>query len=854
MKRRTLLKAAAGATLAGSAAQAQNDQAALYVSPKGSDERGTGRLDKPFATPARALAAARGTSVKRIFLRTGTYEIAETLTFTREHSGIRMEAWPGESVTLSGGTKLGIKQAGAGRWEAKTALSFEQLYVNGQRRYRPRFPKNSYYRVAKDLPLTEGRGYERLAFEPGQLKETWSQPREIEVLCFQVWTMARMKIKRIREGANIVEFTGQTIGREGFQAFSEGKRFILENVKEALSDPGEWFLDKPTQTLTYIPLFDEKIGKSEIFAPRLSQLVQIDGAKDVYFGGIIFAHAAWSCPEPGDSFWQAEAHQGAAIEIVGGRNVTLERCTVKNVGAWAVSFGAGCKDCQLLSCTLTDLGAGGVKIGEKERQKDDEKLTERITVTDCLIAHGGRISPAGIGIWLGHSPYNKILRNEITDFYYTGISPGWSWGYGESGAHHNEIAFNKISKIGQSVLSDMGGIYTLGVAPGTTLHHNIISEIESDEYGGWGIYFDEGTTGVIAENNLVYKTRSAPFHQHYGRENSVKNNIFAFGTQAQLMRTRAEEHKSFTLEKNIILWKEGPLLGSNWSGTPDVNYSLSGNLYWKTDGSAQLPEADKTGLVADPKFTDPLKGDFRLKPGSPAAKIGFVPWDFALTGRKGQKPYTGEVPRAYPLLPPPPPPRPLALDFEELAVGQPPTGRRLTVYTEPDVKDARIFVADDFALSGKKSLKFTDAPGQKGRYNPHLFFKPGELGRVLVGSFGLRLGPGAVFYHEWRDDASPYKTGPSLRIEKGELLVGGKTLMTLPSESWVRFAIRHALGSGVWELTVQLPGRTPPRKLAGLACGSRKSFDKLAWWGFVSDADAQTTFWLDDIALKEDIK
>lgn len=828
----------------------QDEKAALYVSPKGSDERGTGRLDRPFATVARALAAARSGGPKRIFVRGGVYELAEPLVLGVADSGVRLEAWPGEAPVFSGGTKLsGVKQIAPGRWEVKTPFNFEQLYVNGQRRYRPRLPKKGYFRVAKDLPRTEGRNFERLAFSPGDLKDSWANLTDIDVLGFQVWTMARMKIKRVRQSQGIVEFTGQTIGSESFQAFSEGKRYLLENVKEALTEPGEWYLDRPTQTLTYLPLFDEKLTKTELVAPRLTELMRINGATGVLVEGITFSHTAWTCPPGGDSFWQAEVHQGAALTVAGGHDVIFENCTVRNVGAWAIAFEGGSKDCALKGCTLTDLGAGGVKIGERDLQTEEARVTERITVESCLIAHGGRVSPAGIGVWIGHSPYNKIVRNEITDFYYTAISPGWSWGYGESGAHHNEIAYNRIGKIGQGVLSDMGGIYTLGVAPGTTLHHNVISEIESDEYGGWGIYFDEGTTGVVAENNLVYTARSAPFHQHYGRDNIVRNNIFAFGREAQLMRTRAEAHKSFTLEKNIILWREGSLLGSNWSGEPGVNFSLSGNLYWKLGGGATLPPGDGSGLVADPKFTDAEKGDFRLRGGSPAERIGYAPWDYSQAGRPGRKPYAGETPRAYPPADVAPAPGPITEDFELYSPGQTPQGRRLSVSVS-EGSSATVSVVSDRALSGRRSLKVSDAPGQAARYNPHLYWRPGLAEKALVGSFAIQLSAGAVFYHEWRDDAAPYRVGPSLRIENGQLLIGGKALMSVPNDTWLRLEIRCTLGTGLWNLVVRLPGRTPPRKFEKLACGSGKAFEKLTWWGFVSDADTETAFWLDDIALR----
>ena len=191
----------------------------------------------------------------------------------------------------------------------------------------------------------------------------------------------------------------------------------------------------------------------------------------------------------------------------------------------------------------------------------------------------------------------------------------------------------------------MGGVYTLGPSEGTTVSHNVIHDIDSTRYGGWGLYPDEGSTGIRFEGNLVYDVRDGCFHQHYGRDNIVRNNILAFSKEGQIAVTRAEPHRSFTFINNIVYFDEGRLLGYNgWNAGAKVD--LRNNLYWRAEGKNfdfsgktfanwKASGKDMGSLIANPMFVDAKHRDFRFQSGSPIEKIEFKPFDFTRAGVTG---------------------------------------------------------------------------------------------------------------------------------------------------------------------------------------------------------------------------
>jgi hypothetical protein len=206
----------------------------------------------------------------------------------------------------------------------------------------------------------------------------------------------------------------------------------------------------------------------------------------------------------------------------------------------------------------------------------------------------------------------------------------------------------------------MGGIYTLGVSPGTVLRNNLIHDVDANRYGGWGIYNDEGSTHILIENNIVYNTKFAGYNIHFAKELTVRNNIFALGRLQQLSRSRSEPHQSVYFENNIIFWKEGILLDNKWNDEPYTFYyhpihkgeekltstfEMDRNLYFNP--SKRLSEIDFNGKsmaewqkagkdihsqYADPMFVDAANYNFSLKSGSPALKLGFNAIDMSSVG------------------------------------------------------------------------------------------------------------------------------------------------------------------------------------------------------------------------------
>ena len=551
----------------------------FVVAPDG-DDRNTGTAQKPFASIQRAQAAARVriadglTSDLVIELRGGRYVLDEPLVFNQLDSGTERHrvvyaATKGHTPIISGGRKIaGWKQTASDLFESPVGeLRFRELFVGGERRTRARHPNTGFFRV-EDVAADRRTGFTARTGDLDELGDLVGA----ELVFLHDWSISRIPVKSVDSSTRYVT-TSFPVGYSPpfgeMDKFEKQPRYAIENHPAALDAPGEWYLDAANGVVHYLQLPGETPATLEAIVPVARGLLEVRGPahpapriRNLHFSGLTFEHCKWFPPVGGYASSQATWHERrdgstdglipirSAITLDGVENCSLTACRFARLGGSGLWLRRDCRDNRIEGNHFVDISGNGLMFGETGQSPTDQTSAGNRAANN-LIERCGRQYFGAVAVWVGITRGTQIEHNLIRDHPYTGVSLGWSWNPSRTTAEENIVAHNHIHRVMQ-ILSDGGGIYTLGHQPGSYLRGNLIHDVPlnlgSSESNG--IFMDEGSTGFTVDNNLIYCIGKSPIRFHRATTNLVRDNILGTAPSIEIFRYNATNPVQITKQGN----------------------------------------------------------------------------------------------------------------------------------------------------------------------------------------------------------------------------------------------------------------------------------------------------------------
>lgn len=545
---------------------------------------------------------------------------------------------------------LEIPEVKEGKW------FFHDLYVNGEPAAFTRYPEEGFL-YPEDVENHEKRQQARSAWfiaREGDIKD-FRNLEDARITFCHYWVDEHIRIAAYDKATRKCTFAARPRMRiTAERNDSATMEYYIENLGEAFHHPGQWYLDRTEGKVYYMPKEGQTPENTVFYAPVTDKLVEVTGdgengrtVRGIRFRGLTFAYTDGNFspmgfnqngePEPLGADGQCSSQLYGCVNFRYAHGCGMDRCTFTCIGSYAVKVYEGCDEIRVCGCNISNCAGGGVSICGGGAESPACTHTHHITVSDCRMRHMGLRYFSTSGVLMTNAYCCEVSHNDISDLYYSGVCMGWVWGYGKSNSRDNLVYKNHIHDLGKRLLSDMGGVYTLGAQPGTVVAGNVIHDIYSRNYGGWALYTDEGSSYMTFRDNVCYNVSENCYHQHYGSMNRVSNNIFAYAAEDAVRMTRREAHEGLLLENNIILCKAGKPVYGNAS---PMGLATDRNLIYDESGEApvmlvcgeekiSLSRArtdfgwDEHSQVKNPRFKNPQAGDFTLRADSPAFALGF---------------------------------------------------------------------------------------------------------------------------------------------------------------------------------------------------------------------------------------
>lgn len=582
-------------------------------------------------TIAEAIAAARGEAgrPRRVAIRAGDWFLDEPITLGPEDSGLIIEGEP--ETVIHGGRRIeGWRQLDDGLWAAELpevregSWDFRMLVVNGRTAERARLPADGFFECLNTWTVpwmsTTGGGWQRkpttaelttLQYRPDDLGD-WLDVRNAEITVYHLWDESQVGVAANHTADHTLTLSSPCGHPPG--AFGS-RRYVVWNVREGLTRPGQWYLDRTYGRVVYRPLPGEDPQTLRAVAPTTTRVFQVAGraeqpVRDVTLRGLTVTVTGTPLVAGG---FGAGRFDGA-IHLTNVEGCTVERVEVRNVGGQGIVVGRS-TGTTVRGCHVHHTGAGGILTHQ------GGALVENNLVHDVGLAY-----PSAIAVWGGgkDGAVCRIVHNTIHHTSYTAIA---------CGGDDHVIEANRIHHA-MEVLHDGAAIY-ITFCKRVAVRGNWVHDIPAPERGQRHAYYlDEQAEDCLVEGNLAVRVGS-PSHNHMARGNILRHNVFVSDADLTCHFPKCEGYR---LERNVMVAAgkirlRGPeavaqFVGNVLHGTTVEAVPLAGYT-----GGQAAPLAESSGIsLADPLLDLAVDGWVRFRAGSPAPALGIGELDVREAG------------------------------------------------------------------------------------------------------------------------------------------------------------------------------------------------------------------------------
>lgn len=534
----------------------------IHVSTTGNDAN-PGTQSKPLATLAAAqkhVRVAIKSAAKEplyVVIGGGTYFLNQPLALTPEDSGtaenpIVWRAAKGETVVLSGGRAISgtWKKGDNGVWSVDVTdltdgWNFRQLFVDGQRATRARFPNAD---EANPFLYAAGGGADHARIDPKLVKPSWGTAPDAQINIVAQWKFFNQwnTIISVDAAKGRIDFADS----ERHGKITKGNWFWIEGVKEELDQPSEWYLDRKQGRLYYMPEAGKDPNNLTIVAPRLNVIVDAKGevekkthVEHVHFNGLQFRHTTFTL-----GHIEARVHTDGTMRLENANHCRIENCHFENIGGYAFWLHLDSRRNVIDRNTVLNSGAGGVLFtGARLSYMDDSKLYTpgKVAatvfpifnhVTRNTVKHCGQFRYYGGGVHLDSRPASMAMEpgNYIGHNYFADLSRNGIFAFRNQGG--NIIEYNHIHDAMQTTID--GGCIHFATMNHLNAPNYILNNWLYDIWGyeqkpngkpkrhlANGVFLDWATSNTTVKGNYIYNSGGGPIKNIMGNWNlSIADN------------------------------------------------------------------------------------------------------------------------------------------------------------------------------------------------------------------------------------------------------------------------------------------------------------------------------------------